>query len=169
MTLVRHFLREMQRLERLQSPPSDENILYLTELPSEHRQSPEPVVSQVVTETSKPVPLPDVSEKPIEEKEFLAESPVTVEEPTPSKLAEPATLHIDDRHIEPLLPVNHEEAVPVPTLPPNAPVMADTLGTAEKSLEKRPWGVLTLVVFLLLLSISTNVFLGWQLYERRKS
>ncbi|MDO5113711.1 MAG: hypothetical protein Q4E67_05000, partial [Planctomycetia bacterium] len=139
MTSVRHFLREMQRLERLQSPPSDENILYLTELPSEHRQSPEPVVSQVVTETSKPVPLPDVSEKPIEEKEFLAESPEVVEEPTPSKLAEPAALHIDDNHIEPLLPVNHEEAVPVPTLPPNAPVMADTLGTAaEKSLEKRP-------------------------------
>ncbi|MBE6426079.1 MAG: hypothetical protein E7029_08865 [Planctomycetaceae bacterium] len=34
---------------------------------------------------------------------------------------------------------------------------------------RRPWGALTLSIFLLLLSLSANVFLGWQLLELRKA
>lgn len=175
MTIVRHFLRDLQQLERLQTPGSEENILYLTELPSGNRKTNDFTSSPVVMETQKKIEPSEVSEKPKEEN-LLSSKPlrVAVEEPAVSQMAEPATLHIDDRHMEPILPVTHEEiaeeAVPMPILPSNAPVLADTPGlTAEKNLEKRPWGILTFVVFLLLLSFSTNLFLGWQLYERRKS
>lgn len=34
---------------------------------------------------------------------------------------------------------------------------------------RRPWGVLTFCVFILLLSVSANVFLGWQLIEMRSA
>ncbi len=44
----------------------------------------------------------------------------------------------------------------------NVPTTA-TLGTPPPI--QRPWGVLTFFVFLLLLSLSANVFLGWQLVE----
>ncbi|MBQ6107521.1 MAG: hypothetical protein IJK97_04860, partial [Thermoguttaceae bacterium] len=56
-------------------------------------------------------------------------------------------------------PVSEVQSVPAgvkvqETAPTDAPI-------------RRPWGVLTFSIFLLLLSVSANVFLGWQLIEAR--
>ncbi len=40
--------------------------------------------------------------------------------------------------------------------------------SATRAPVRRPWGALTFCVFLLLLSVSANVFLGWQLVETRR-
>lgn len=42
-------------------------------------------------------------------------------------------------------------------------------GTLNDEPIRRPWGVLTFCVFILLLSVSANVFLGWQLIEMRNA
>lgn len=106
-----------------------------------------------------------VPEKSIQLKQQIAEA---------EKAPEPAPLEIPDSLTpKPLSPSGNvvfaaaEEPVPgtqpVPagvkaqeTMPPDVPI-------------RRPWGVLMFFIFLLMLSISANVFLGWQLIETRRA
>ncbi|MDO4574335.1 MAG: hypothetical protein Q4D98_03880 [Planctomycetia bacterium] len=93
---------------------------------------------------------------------------VPAQEPEPADLATapevlpenaPALLDVDTSQ---MIPITHEEPLDAPSLPPEKPAE-----TPPAETEKRPWGALTFTVFLLMLSISANVFLGWQLWEKR--
>lgn len=64
-----------------------------------------------------------------------------------------------------LNPVLNSDSASVPS---PASVSAASAGLETAVPVRRPWGVLTFFVFLLLLSLSANVFLGWQLAELYK-
>ncbi|MCR5165263.1 MAG: hypothetical protein K6C40_14720 [Thermoguttaceae bacterium] len=104
-----------------------------------------------------------VPEKSIELKQPIVES---------EKAAEPAPLEIPESLTpKPLSPSENvvfaaaEEPIPGAQPVPAGVKAQETMPTDVPI--RRPWGVLMFFIFLLMLSISANVFLGWQLIEAR--
>lgn len=88
---------------------------------------------------------------------------------SPSSLSAPSLSHSSDVRL----------AVAEERIPSNSPVESNNTVATNASVSpavesetlvpvRRPWGALTFCVFLLLLSVSANVFLGWQLAEARR-
>lgn len=74
-----------------------------------------------------------------------------------------------------LVPVVVNDAAVAPAVAvktPAAPVAVAATPVPEPVMEekspKKPWGVLAVTFFLLLLSLSANVFLAWQFWQQRK-
>lgn len=90
-------------------------------------------------------------------------------------LVAPALLNMDTNDAEPLQHVINEEPL-LSTVQSAKPGITSEEGTrsgqevsnAPNAQVARPWGALTFVVFLLLLSLSANVFLGWQLWDKKQ-
>lgn len=171
-------------IPRTETAISEESLIpeVVPELSSSEKAEsvPETPASEL---TAQKAPTPETSAPEL----TAAETPATIrldEIRTFSKTPEPAPLTIPETETPVLLPAAQpksavrfasvEEPVPaaektVPT--PNASSResaARESAAAEEVPVRRPWGVLTFCVFLLLLSLSANVFLGWQLVELRK-
>lgn len=94
---------------------------------------------------------------------FDDDVPVQSDEGMP--ITPPAVFHQPETHAEPIMPAGYE-TVASETPPSNVP--ESTPSGAEKEPEaERPWGALTTTIFLFLVSLSANVFLGWQLWEEK--
>lgn len=180
-------LRFENTLEAYQAPepvnPAMESVLKPTSTLAPDPASafsPETEPAPISTPEPDPAPslIPETVPEPIGllEPEIVPENPVKLKQPVAEleKSVEPAPLEIPERLTpKPLSPSGNvvfaaaEEPVsgnqPVPagvnaqeTMPTDAPL-------------RRPWGVLMFFIFLLMLSISANVFLGWQLIETRRA
>ena len=108
------------------------------------------------------------------EPEIVPENPIELKQPVVEleRPAEPAPLVIPERLTpKPVSPSRNVEFAaaeePLSEVQP-APAAAKVQETTPTEAPvRRPWGVLMFFIFLLLLSASANVFLGWQLIEAR--
>lgn len=161
-------LRFENSLESYQVPeqstsPEAESVLKPT--PTPEADPAQDLVPEIVSE---PIPLDQL------EPEIVPENPIQLKQPVAESApsAEPAPLEIPDSLTpKPLSPSKNvvfagaEE--PISEIQP-VPAGASAQEAAPSDVPaRRPWGVLTFFIFLLLLSVSGNVFLGWQLIEAR--
>ena len=159
------FANELESYQFTDQPANSEMESVLKPTPAAETDSTQ-ILSQETGHA--PIPLDQlepeiVPENPIELKQAVVESEAH---------AEPAPLEIPERLTpKPLSPSRNVEfaaaAEPLSEVQP-APAEVKVQETAPTDAPiRRPWGVLTFSIFLLLLSVSANVFLGWQLIEAR--
>ncbi|MDO4857656.1 MAG: hypothetical protein Q4A17_06910 [Thermoguttaceae bacterium] len=129
-------------------------------LEQETASAPETVSDPIPVGHLEPEIVPELSPKPEQQITEL------------KKAEEPATLEIPEQLVPP--PPSSSGKVefaaaeePIGTVS-QTPVESKTADSVPSDVPiRRPWGILTFFIFLLLLSVSANVFLGWQLIETR--
>jgi len=105
-------------------------------------------------------------EKIVEKKPAVEPAPLEIPDELPSKSFSPSK-NVQFATAEEPVPIT--QSLPaVQSTPAAVPVASNVAVVPADEPIRRPWGVLTFFIFLLLLSVSANVFLGWQLIEVRK-